>query len=447
MDSLPLPSIPVRYTPDILVAGGGPAGFAAAVAAARSGADVLLVEAGSCFGGSGTAAGINIFCSETDGVHDLTGGVCDEFMREVCAAGFGPPGYDPDLHKTTRRFHYQVEGAKLIYDRMAKAAGFRFLFGTRLVAAGREGDRVAHVVCAAKSGLFAVRAAVFIDATGDADLAAFAGAETRTGDADGRCQAATLPSVWSGVDRAAAEAAGTSLWGQGGERLKEAIAAGEFTVPDPHLPGLIPMTSTSSGGNVGHVYGVDATDERSLTEAFVQAREGLREWERFYRGRVPGYGNATLAATGSLMGIRESRRIVADAEVTIDDYVAKRVFPDDIARACHYIDVHSPTSDAAMAEYSRERKVVSCGKGGNYGIPYRALLPRGIANLAVAGRCIGTDHLVQSSARVMPTCFATGQAAGLAAALAMKDGRNGALRAVPHSQLRDNLLALGAFLG
>ena len=430
-------SVSVREETDVLVAGGGPAGFAAALAAARSGAQVLLVEAGSCFGGSGTAAGINIFCSETDGVHDLSGGVCDEFQRELCAAGFGPPGYDPDRDKTTRRFHYQIEGAKLVYDRMATAAGFRFLFGTRIVAAERDGDRVSHVVCAT----------VFIDATGDADLAAFAGAETHTGDDEGRCQAATLPSVWSGVDRAAAEAAGTSLFGGGGGRLQEAIAAGEFTVPDPHLPGLNPMTDTSSAGNVGHVYGVDATDERSLTTAFVQAREGLREWERFYRKRVPGYGNVTLAATGSLLGIRESRRIVADYEVTIGDYVAHRSFPDDVARACHYIDAHAPTSEAAMEERSRERKVITCGKGANYGIPYRSLLPRGITNLAVAGRCIGTDHFVQSSARVMPACFATGQAAGLAAALSLRCGRSGVLRAVPYPELRAALLGIGAFLG
>ena len=218
MNEIRFPPILVRETADVLVAGGGPAGFAAAVAAARSGADVLLVEVGSCFGGIGTAAGINIFCSMTDGVRDLTGGVCAEFVRSVCGAGFGPPGYDPDRDFLTRRFHYQIEGAKLVYDRMAKAAGFRFLFGTRVVAVRREGDRVSHVVCAAKSGLFAASARVFVDATGDADIAAFAGAETRMGDADGRCQAATLPSVWSGVDRAAAEAAGTSLWGQGGAR-------------------------------------------------------------------------------------------------------------------------------------------------------------------------------------------------------------------------------------
>ena len=448
MNEIEIPPVRVRETADVLVAGGGPAGFAAAVAAARSGADVLLVEAGSCFGGIGTAAGINIFCSMTDGVRDLTGGVCAEFVREVCGAGFGPPGYDPARDFLTRRFHYEIEGAKLVYDRMAKAAGFRFLFGTRVVAAGREGDRVSHVVCAAKSGLFAASARVFVDATGDADIAAFAGAETRMGDADGRCQAATLPSVWSGVDRAAAEAAGTSLWGQGGARLREAIAAGGFSKPDPHLPGLIPMTATSSGGNVGHVDGVDATDERSLTAAFVEARENLREWESFYRRRVPGYSGITLAATGSLMGVRESRRIVADAEVTIADFRAHRTWPDDIARACHYIDAHAPTREAAMAEFSGPgpRKAETCGIGFSYGIPYRALLPRGFANLAVAGRCIGTDHLVQSSARVMPTCFATGQAAGLAAALSLRDGRGGDFRSVPYPALRAALLGMGACL-
>lgn len=142
------------------------------------------------------------------------------------------------------------------------------------------------------------------------------------------------------------------------------------------------------------------------------------------------------------------RRIVADAEVSIADFHARRTWPDDIARACHYIDAHAPTREAAMAEFSRPgpRKAETCVKGGSYGIPYRALLPRGIANLAVAGRCIGTDHLVQSSARVMPTCFATGQAAGLAAALSLRDGRGGDFRSVPYPALRAALLGMGACL-
>ena len=167
-------SIPVRYETDVLVAGGGPAGVAAAVVAARNGARVFLVEAGTCLGGSGTAAGIAMFCSPTDGVHETSAGFGSELYDRLIDVGAAAPGITRE-NKYTRLISYKVEDAKRVYDGILSESGARFLFTARLVDVVREGNRIATAVCAAKSGLFAVRAKVFVDATGDGDLCAFAG--------------------------------------------------------------------------------------------------------------------------------------------------------------------------------------------------------------------------------------------------------------------------------
>ena len=437
--------IPLRHDVDLLVCGGGPAGFAASVAAARAGASVLLAEAGPCLGGTGTAGGICILCANTDGVHDLSGGICADIIRRLVEAGFGPEGFRPEDF-ASRRFWYDIEGAKLVLDRMAREAGVRVLFGTRAVDVLREGDRVRHVVLAAKSGLFAVRAKLVVDATGDGDVAAFAGVPFEMGDAEGRCQAGTLPSVWSGIDWDRAEAAGNGIWTHD-RFLPEAIREGMFSQPDPHMPGMVPMTRQSGMGNIGHVFGVDATDESSLSAAFVRGREQLREYERYYRRYLAGFERARLASTGSLFGIRESRRIRCDYMLCADDHAGRRHFPDEIACGCHPIDAHpaslAPTDVEASAESFRKRRL---GLGETYGIPWRSLLPLGVSNLAVAGRCIGTDHLMQSSVRVMPTCYATGQAAGVAAALALAKDGPPSFRRVSPEPLRERLRALGAYL-
>jgi hypothetical protein len=309
-----------------------------------------------------------------------------------------------------------------------------------------EGGRVRHVVCAAPSGLFAVRAKVYIDATGNGDLAAWAGAPFEKGDGQGHLMPGTLCSVWSGIDWPTWEANRPKGSQPDGHMLEKAFADGVFTVQDRHLTGMHKLGEGLGGGNIGHTFSVDGTDERSLTEALVAGRKSMKEYERYYRGYLKGFENARLVQTGSLLGVRETRRITGDYTLGIADYKKRAVFPDEIGRYAYAIDIHPQTTDKASYEKHRKEfdQEYRYGKGESYGVPYRILTPKGLDNVLVAGRCVSTDQLVHGSLRVMPGCFITGQAAGIAAAMAADGGAS--VHAVDVKALQARLKAFGAFL-
>lgn len=429
-----LRKLPVKYEVDVFVAGGGPAGTAAAVAAQSQGASVFLAEAHSCFGGMGTAGRVPVFMPVSDGVNFLPGGfgrrVLDRLAKEKSLPG---PATD-------------IEALKRVYDALVAESGAAFSFQTTLCAVEASGGRISHVVCAAPGGLFAVKARVFVDATGNGDLAAWAGAAFEKGDTQGRLMPGTLCSLWSGVD--------WKTWAErrpkgpqpDGHMLEKAFADGVFTVQDRHLTGMHNLGEGLAGGNIGHTYGVDGTDERSLTEALVFGRKSMKEYERYYRGYLKGFENVRLVATGSLLGVRETRRITGDYVLGIADYKARAVFPDEIGRYAYAIDIHPLTTDKASYEKHRKEfdEEFRYKKGESYGIPYRILTPKGFDNLLVAGRCVSTDQLVHGSLRVMPGCFITGQAAGVAAAMCASDAKP--VRAADVGELQRRLKVLGAYL-
>ena len=437
--------IPVREEADVLVAGGGPAGVTAAVAAARAGASVLLVEAHTCLGGMGTAGLVPMFCMFSDGVNFLAGGLGREIYDLCWKHGSVAPDDHVWADKKRHSISIRAEILKRIYDRLVTGSGARLLLGTQVIAAETDGDRVALTVCAAKSGLFAVRARIFVDATGDGDFAARAGAHFEKGDPDGRLQPGTLCSLWAGIDWDTARAHGSGDgWPKGQRRaLDRAIADGVFSVPDPHLPGIWRCGETVGGGNIGHTFGVDGTDERSLTEALVHGWATMLEYERYYKDYLKGFERMELVATGALLGIRETRRIAGDYCLSLDDFQARAVFDDEIGRYNYPVDIHASTADDPVDAESMMRSY-RCADGESYGIPYRSLVVKGLANLLVAGRCVSADRYVQGSLRVMPGCFITGQAAGVAAALAAR--AEGATREVRIADLKDRLLAMGAYL-
>ncbi|OGV67141.1 MAG: hypothetical protein A3K19_10690 [Lentisphaerae bacterium RIFOXYB12_FULL_65_16] len=426
-------SIPVRYDVDVLVVGGGPAGSAAAVAAARQGRSVYLAEGHTCLGGMGTAAMVPLFMMFSDGVNFLADGIGREILDKLRAAGGTVP----------REGHgIRAEILKRVYDDLLRDAGVNFTFQTNLIDVQRDGDRVTHAVFAAKSGLFAVRAKFFIDGTGDGDLCAWAGAPFEKGDAEGNLMPGTLCSIWANVDWDAFRQSKTNVH----ERLLDAFRDGVFSVQDRHLPGMWPVGPNLAGGNIGHTFGVDGTDERSVSKALVDGRRMLLEYERFYKQYIPGYANMDLVATGSLLGLRETRRITGDYELNLADFKARAAFPDEIGRYCYPVDIHASKPDpVAYAKFEQEfLRDYRYGKGESYGIPYRTLTPKGLANVLVTGRCISCDRYIQGSVRVMPGCYITGQAAGVAAALALERGADTRGVAIPELQAR--LKKLGAFL-
>ena len=423
--------IPLRHDVDVLVIGGGPAGCAAAVSAARQGANVFLAEALGCFGGAGTAALVPYFMPFGDKEHFLAAGIGEEILDRLDA--YRTPKTHPRDHGILQ------EDLKRVYDDLLEEAGVTFANFTQMIAAECADGRIAHCVFSAKSGLFAVRARVYIDCTGDGDLAVMAGAPYEKGDASGQMMAGTLCSLWSPVH-----------WHQvshvGNERMQEAYENGVFKRLDMHLPGMFRISDRIGGGNIGHAFGVDGTDERSMTEAMVASRRLLDEYTAYYRQYLTGFEDMDLLATGTMLGIRETRRILGDYVLNQADFERRAIFADEIGRFNYCVDIHA--SDESLesyhAQYLNAFRSLRYGPGESYGIPYRILLPQRVENLLVAGRCVSTDRAMQSSIRVMPGCYITGQAAGTAAALCARQGIDP--RALPAATLQSTLKAIGAYL-
>lgn len=422
-------NIPIRYDVDVLVVGGGPAGCAAAIAAAREGCKVLLVEGEIALGGMGTAGLIPAFMQFSDGINFLAGGIGEEIWTKLKAAG----GTGPD-----NEFSIRAEVLKRVYDGILLDAGVELVLQCNMIAVETEDDTVQYAILFGKSGIFAAKARVFIDGTGDGDLAAWAGAPYEKGDADGHMMAGTLCSLWADID-----------WGQvqkpDDRRLHEAFEQGVFTHEDRHLPGMWRVGNRLGGGNIGHTFDVDGTDERSITVAAIDGRRRMQEYEQYYKEYLSGYENMELVATGSLLGIRESRRIMGDYVLCLEDFQRRAVFEDEIGRYSYPVDIHAsqPELDKYL-EYARDFINLRYGKGESYGIPYRTLTPQGLRNVLVAGRCISSDRYIQSSIRVMPGCYITGQAAGIAAALALRHADD--VRGFPVLMLQRRLRRIGGYL-
>jgi hypothetical protein len=419
--------IPIRHEVDIFVAGGGPAGLAAAITAARQGKKVFLAEGHSCLGGMGTAGLIPVFMEFSDGVNFLAGGFGKEVFDRIGEAHLPHPRFIP------------VEFLKRIYDQMLSDSGAAFSFMTQLIGVEKEGNHVSLAILAAKSGLFAVKAKFFIDCTGDGDLAAWAGSDFKKGDDEGRLMPGTLCSEWAGINWEIASRVRQAA------KLEEAFTDKIFTVEDRHHTGMNQTGRHIGGANMSHAFGVDGTDERTLTRAFIESRKTVFEYERYYREYLEGFENIELVVTGSLMGIRESRRITGDYVLTLDDFNRRASFDDEIGRYAYPVDIHPASTNKADYEKSvREYQTMRYQKGESYGIPYRSLIARGLDNVLVAGRCISTDRYMQSSIRVMPGCFITGQGAGMASAVAVTDQVD--LRHVDIHHLQAALKKAGAYL-
>lgn len=419
-----------KYEADVFVAGGGAAGVAAAVAAARGGADVFLAESAGAFGGLGTTGMVPAFAPFDDGVNTLASGIGMEVRRNV----------SKHVPLNTYWTSIDAEELKREYDRIVTEAGVRFSFFTTVYDVLTDGRKIESVILGSKSGLFSVKAKVFIDCTGDGDLIAFAGGEFLMGDENGTVMPSTLCSVWANIEKP------RILPGKENRFIEKAYADGILKYEDRHLPGFFHREAGIGGGNIGHTFDIDPTDEISLTRAMLRGREYMLEYERYYKEYLKdGFENMTLVSTAPVLGVRESRRIKCDYMLSVDDFVSRAVFEDEIGRYCYPIDIHVKNTDKAEYQRFEEEymKNYKYKKGESYGIPYRSLIPVSFDNALTAGRCMGTDQKMQASIRVMPGCFITGQAAGAAAALARN---NGEVRGVKYADLSKALLELGAYL-
>lgn len=414
-------SMPVEEAFDVVVAGGGPAGAAAAVCAARKGAKVVLLEATGCLGGMGTAGMVCAFDPMADGERALVGGFQREVLERLHDRGQTGPRvtrgfWSKCYHRWTP---FRPEGLKRLLDDMAAEAGVAVRFFTRVVGADVEaaGRKVRGVVTHDIEGLRYLPGKTFIDATGDAVLADLAGVACRTNPA---FMPATLCSLHAGIDWTRFPKA----YQDQRDAIQKAVAEGAFTQPDRHIPGMSHIGKTLGYLNAGHVFKKDALKAVDRSEAMAWGRRLAEEFTDAYRKYVPGCEEMELVTTASLLGVRETRRIVGEYELNFADYTARRQFPDQIGVFNKFVDIH--VRDCSDEEYARfeEEKDESgrLGAGECFGLPYGILVPKGSENLWVAGRCNSSDEKVHGSIRVMPAAGMMGQAAGTAAAQCLRTG-------------------------
>lgn len=419
----------------------------AAIAAARAGAKTLVVEHYGCLGGCATSGMLNRLGPYHDQQKMILGGIPFEVLERLVklnAAIMPRPGPWGGVDGPNADYWapFDPETLKFLLDTMAEEAGLSVLFDTQIAGAIVAAGQVQGVFIESKSGREAILAEVVIDATGDGDVAASAGAPYEQGrPGDGLTQPIGLFSKMHNLDR---DETVSFLEQHRQEILQEAERRGE-TVPRPIVTGYGAgsdnlLRPDETYYNADHVHGADATNVAEISRAWVEARKQIWQSYGFARQHIRGYGSAYVAATGAMLGVRESRRVLGEYVLTGDDVLASKKFPDAIARYACYIDVHAVGRPGQESSYNRK----SPEAGTSYDIPYRCLVPQAIENLLVVGRCFSATHEALASARMMPCCMAMGQAAGAAAALAADQGVPP--RKVEVAMLQQSLLAQGVSL-
>ncbi len=459
MNEMNLGPIEQRLHADVVVVGGGPAGMCAAIAAARQGASVILVEQGGFCGGMATRGLVGPFmtCYDAKGETMIIRGLFEEIVDRMVARGYaihprevhGGTAYTSWIkigHEHVTPF--EAEGLKLIMDEMITEAGVKVLYHTDFLRPVLEGDTITGVLVSSKRGMEIIGAKVVIDCTGDGDVACRCGVPFEMGNEElNLMQPATMFFHICNVDHEKVEKDIQdnlhNFYRKDGVnyrsfhwRVTEARENGDWDLKRVSI-GLFRMPKPDEWCvNTSRIMGVDSTDNESLTNAEILGRQQADQIIRFLRKYVPGCEDARIKSTASYIGIRESRHIQGDYRLTADDLLSSKVPEDSILLAANSVDVHGrfgPTSNEYVPI-----------KGDYYGVPYRSLLPKGVEQLLIAGRCVSADSTAAGAIRVMPPCMGMGQAAGIAAAMAVKGAMT--VRKVDAQELRARLKENGAYL-
>lgn len=403
---------------DLIVAGGGVAGVAAAVSAAREGLRVLLAEQTGVTGGAMTNALVYPFMRYT----------LRKSGRVLAAGLFAEMQERWKAYRDT-----SWETYKLVFDDLLSEAGAEMLFHAQLFDVTTKDRQVTEISVATCAGKRSLRARMFIDTTGDGELFYLAGCDCQLGrQEDGFCQPMTTCFRLGNVDIARFQAERPMLE----ERYRARQAEGKITNPRENILVFFGLGEGIVHFNTTRVIRHDPTDPAALSRAEMIARRQVWEMVKFLREESEAFSHCTLLSLANRIGVRESRKLKGVHILTAEELERGVYFPDTVALGNYGVDIHNPTGTGTTVHYLSDEAY--------YSIPYRSLLPKEYDNLLVAGRCLSATHEAQSAVRIMPTCVCMGQAAGIAAAVAAETGT--ALSGVDTDAVRRRLTERGAVL-
>lgn len=428
--------IPVAGSFDVVVCGGGPAGFIAATAAARNGAKTALIEQYGFLGGMATAGLVAPLSVFTYNGEKVIGGIPWEFCERLQEMGGGL------IEKPLGNVAFEPELYKLCCQRMVLEAGVTLFMHSCLCGCSCTDGHIDAVYIDNKNGTEALEAKVFIDCTGDADLAWMAGVPMQPSEGM-PLQPMSTYFVLSGVDTSTPRMQVAMHHNRQGvnchcEEIRDELLAhrGEWGVPEfggPWFcttlqPGVVTVNMTRTAGN--------AVDNRDFTRAECELREQAFRMAGVLKAHFPEFRDSYVSAVAVQAGVRETRRILGAHTITGEEYVSVFRYPDSVSRSAHPIDIHVAHGPSQNVTFLKTPAYV----------PYRALYAPGFGNLLVAGRCISADKTAFASLRVQATCMGTGQAAGIAAALASGPDRPADVDNIDIKQLIQRLLEIGCVL-
>lgn len=444
---------------DVCIAGGGVAGCAAAIAAARNGAKTLLIEEAGFLGGSLTLCGVGPMMTYFAGDHQIIKGIGEEIVNNLIQIK-GSGGHIKDTTKyVSYTTPFSSEMLKFILDEMMAEEDVDVLFHTSVVQVSRDQNKIKEIIINNCDGISNIQAKIYIDTTGDGDLAFMSGVPMIKGrKSDGQMQPMTMNIKYSNINidklkkyildhieefprligkedlikssKPLAVAGFT-------KQLKEAIARNELSIPREELLFFETNISGEVIMNTTRVIGLDPTNAKDLSKAEQLGRKQSFELDCFLHKEIPGFESAILEYTGPKIGIRGSRQIVGAYTLTAEDILSRKYFSTKICLSAYPIDIHNPSGAGTDSSFLSE-------PGFFYELPYEILYSKELENMLVAGRCVSATFEAQAAIRTTPTVFALGQAAGIAAALCVRGSKN--VSELDVKALQEKLIQQGVIL-